>query len=180
MSALEETVVNVLRKCDKNGNSEWWLVEQDGKKGYIPESFLVEERKPLTRSASVSDAIDSPVTASTQSTFYVEKALLEISLPSEESGDTEPVDDKDTEENEVVKSERRGSVGYENVEYFGLEYDFEALHPGELNVHEGELVKVLRKYDQKGNKVWWFVEHDGKQGYVPRDYLVFVDEVQMC
>lgn len=34
------TRVTVLRKCDKSGNSEWWLVEHAGRKGYIPESFL--------------------------------------------------------------------------------------------------------------------------------------------
>ena len=45
-------MVNVLRKCDKNRNTEWWLVEQDGRQGYIPDSFLKEVKKSLTRSMS--------------------------------------------------------------------------------------------------------------------------------
>ena len=61
-----------------------------------------------------------------------------------------------------------------------LEFDFEALNAGELGAREGQIVKCLAKHDQKGNSEWWHVEYDGQQGYIPRDYLSFLDRNQMC
>ena len=38
---LEEgQAVVVLQKQDLTGNEEWWLVEADGRKGYVPSSYL--------------------------------------------------------------------------------------------------------------------------------------------
>ena len=61
-----------------------------------------------------------------------------------------------------------------------LEYDFEALNAGELGANEGQIVNCLIMHDQKGNPEWWLVEYDGKQGYIPRDYLSPVDASHMC
>ena len=36
----EGQVVVVLQKQDLTGNEEWWLVEADGRKGYVPSSYL--------------------------------------------------------------------------------------------------------------------------------------------
>lgn len=51
-------------------------------------------------------------------------------------------------------------------------YDFAANIPGTLPITNGQALRLLRPHDEKGNDEWWFVENrDGKQGYVPRNYL---------
>lgn len=51
-------------------------------------------------------------------------------------------------------------------------YDFAGNMPGTLPVTNGQALRLLRPHDEKGNDEWWLVENrNGKQGYVPRNYL---------
>lgn len=216
ISAVEGTVVNVLRKCDKTGNPEWWLVEQNGRKGYIPQAFLGEEKRtrsfsdlnfsvngrlkqePLIPIRNTSDITNADKSETSQN--------IHVSNTTSDEGENVSVDSnmvsnviKADNDNRLDVDSRSlistasdvapsfkssvtsdGEPAYDNVSHYAVEYDFEALHQGELSVKEGTVLTVLQKYDQKGNEEWWYVEYDGQQGYVPRDYLVFVDESQMC
>ena len=40
VSLFEGQVVTVYVKHDKEGNSEWWYVDADGVKGYVPSNYL--------------------------------------------------------------------------------------------------------------------------------------------
>ncbi|XP_065653962.1 dynamin-binding protein-like isoform X2 [Hydra vulgaris] len=123
ITVQEGTLVNVCRTCDSKGNSDWWLVEQDGVKGYIPHTFLI-----------MKSANEKYLTCQTQS--------------------------------ENLRNDQ-----HDKNTTFKVEYNFQAINPGELTVNEGQTVRVLRKHDSKGNNEWWLVEYDGKQGFVPQDYL---------
>jgi len=188
--------VNVLRKCDKSGNSEWWLVErgEGGDKGYIPESFLSQE----TISNTPKPEPDPPETdlsssglyenKNSKSTFYSGEHLSErktvahsIFYASPDNSNNSIHDQSGSDHNTLDKDKPSESTtaGASNVTYI-LEYDFEALNTGELDAKEGQLVTCLEDHDEKGNPEWWLVEYDGQRGYIPRDYLSRVNESQMC
>ncbi|XP_071100448.1 dynamin-binding protein-like isoform X2 [Haliotis cracherodii] len=40
VSMFEGQVVTVIAKADQEGNTEWWLVDADGKRGYAPANYL--------------------------------------------------------------------------------------------------------------------------------------------
>ena len=40
LSLVEGQLVEVIQKQDLTGNGEWWLVECNGLKGYVPSSYL--------------------------------------------------------------------------------------------------------------------------------------------
>lgn len=42
LSLDEGQLVIVLQKQDLTGNDEWWLVEVNGQKGYVPSSYLTQ------------------------------------------------------------------------------------------------------------------------------------------
>lgn len=42
LSVNEGQLVAVLQKQDLTGNDEWWLVEAQGQKGYVPSSYLTQ------------------------------------------------------------------------------------------------------------------------------------------
>ncbi|XP_065641623.1 dynamin-binding protein isoform X2 [Hydra vulgaris] len=128
ITVQEGTLVNVCRMCDSKGNSDWWLVEQGGVKGYIPHTFLI------TKSAN-------------------EKHLIC-----------------------QTQSENLRNDQHDENATFKVEYNFQAINPGELTVNEGQTVRVLRKHDSKRNNEWWLVEYDGKQGFVPQDYLKSINK----
>lgn len=51
-------------------------------------------------------------------------------------------------------------------------YNFAGDMQGTLSITYGQALRLLRPHDEKGNGEWWLVENrEGKQGYVPRDYL---------
>ena len=63
LSASEGTQVTVIRKSDKNGNTEWWYVEVDGKKGYIPQSYLIANKTDKNVRVRSKNDIDVEVVA---------------------------------------------------------------------------------------------------------------------
>ena len=162
LSADEGVIVTVIRKCDKTGNQDWWLVEYDSKRGYIPASFMEE--------INSSNTIDEKLPSVNNS---VEETLRKSSFQDSLSSNPKLNSNK----NSNLDSELNANSHHNFTEYYGLEYDFEALNKGELSVLEGQIVKIIRKHDSKGNPEWWLVEHEGKQGYVPNNYLLFLDKI---
>ena len=162
LSAGEGVIVTVIRKCDKTGNQDWWLVECDSKRGYIPASFMEE--------INSSNTIDEKLPSVNNS---VEETLRKSSFQDSLSSNPKLNSNK----NSNLDSELNANSHHDFTEYYGLEYDFEALNKGELSVLEGQIVKIIRKHDSKGNPEWWLVEHEGMQGYVPNNYLLFLDKI---
>lgn len=58
-----------------------------------------------------------------------------------------------------------------NFEPFVAISTFEAQNPGELSLHDGDLVTVQRRSDTSGNSEWWLVTNSGISGYVPSSFL---------
>jgi hypothetical protein len=44
-----------------------------------------------------------------------------------------------------------------------------------INLQNGEIYKVIEKFDKKNNPDWWFVEYNGNRGYVPCSYVKLLD-----
>jgi len=58
------------------------------------------------------------------------------------------------------------------VQLYQAIYPYSAGSDLELTLHEGLVVSVLSKKDLTGNPEWWLVSlADGRQGYVPANYL---------
>lgn len=61
---------------------------------------------------------------------------------------------------------------------FRLDYAFAARSTLELSVKEGEIVDLIEESDMDGNREWWLVSNsEGKQGYVPANYMSIVQYV---
>ena len=55
-------------------------------------------------------------------------------------------------------------------------YDFRAVQSNMIDLIEGEIYKVIEKFDKKNNPEWWLVElSELKRGYVPRNYVKLLD-----
>ena len=53
-------------------------------------------------------------------------------------------------------------------------YPFAARNADELNLDEGDVIKVLRQEDEH----WWVGEmEDGRQGYFPASYTVMIGKI---
>ena len=56
-------------------------------------------------------------------------------------------------------------------------YPFAARNPDELNLDEGDVIKVFRQEDEH----WWVGEmEDGRQGYFPASYTTMIGEMLRC
>ena len=40
MGLKKDEIYKVIEKSDKKGDANWWLVEFDNKKGYVPKNYL--------------------------------------------------------------------------------------------------------------------------------------------
>ena len=56
-------------------------------------------------------------------------------------------------------------------------YNFKAIAANMINLQNGEIYKVIEKFDKKNNPEWWLVEHEPskRRGYVPCSYVKLLD-----
>lgn len=47
--------------------------------------------------------------------------------------------------------------------------------PSEISLTENSVVMLVSDHDIEGNSEWWLVDKDGKQGYVPSNYLTLIE-----
>lgn len=182
------TEVKILRKCDKSGNDEWWLVEQGTRKGYIPASFLGEETPTYLPLESKSSGQQRKYHERTPGSFLntsVRTSQLQSTYDSDSfSYEPEKVNSIFYSSNDMLGNSKlteiKDEISADVHNAFILEYDFEAINNGELSAKEGQYVTCIAKHDQKGNPEWWLVEYDSQRGYIPRDYLSYVDKSKMC
>ncbi|XP_066928648.1 dynamin-binding protein-like [Clytia hemisphaerica] len=185
--------VKVIRKCDKSGNDEWWLVEHEERKGYILASYLNPDTTfngDDQNNLQQQNEQTSHELSSASSKFYSVENTSQENTVSTSMFYSMPSPTKDTvsmeghlgvDSEQTINDKTTHPVGNQTTDdLYILEYDFEALNSGELGAREGQIVNCLARHDQKGNTEWWHVEYDGQQGYIPRDYLTFLDRNQMC
>ncbi|XP_071852019.1 dynamin-binding protein-like isoform X3 [Apostichopus japonicus] len=55
--------------------------------------------------------------------------------------------------------------------YFYAEWSFTASAPNEISLDAGMVVRLVSAQDVDGNSEWWLVDQEGRQGYVPGNYL---------
>ena len=54
-------------------------------------------------------------------------------------------------------------------------YNFKAIAANMINLFEGEIYRVIDRFDKKGNPDWWLVEINSERGYVPSNYVKLLD-----
>ncbi|ELR20066.1 SH3 domain containing protein [Acanthamoeba castellanii str. Neff] len=89
------------------------------------------------------------------------------------SGDVAPSEDASPE---PANGDAEGGE-FEEVEYVEVKaralFDYEATNETELSFKAGEILTVSEQ-DESG---WWYADLNGKQGFVPNNYLTVVEEV---
>ena len=56
-------------------------------------------------------------------------------------------------------------------QHYQAVYAFSSSSELEVDLAEGQTVKVIQQHDLDGNSEWWLVESEKRQGYVPANYL---------
>ena len=175
MSVEEGTVVEVIRKHDKEGNSEWWLVQTADARGYVPASYLKprEKFKELTGSETSKDDVGSDMDGIGGSEGLAGREKHSVGTAMNKTDGYLCVSDMDPDLRLTSSSDSdtETSVFKSSEMMYRVLYDFETDEREEVSVEEGDIVTVLRVGDDSGNNEWCFIEARGKQGYVPFNYL---------
>uniref|UniRef100_A0A8D0HQ12 Rho guanine nucleotide exchange factor 37 n=1 Tax=Sphenodon punctatus TaxID=8508 RepID=A0A8D0HQ12_SPHPU len=137
-------IVALLHNMDTKGNTNRWLVDAGGPRGYVPpgklQSYhLVQSQKPRMQSLAPDDG--------------TEKRRHSYTLPGTPSLPVPAI----TPAFQVVAG-----------------YAFTARSSQEVSLQAGQPVTVLEPHDKKGSKEWSLVAVNGRRGYVPSSYLVMV------
>ena len=175
MSVEEGTVVEVIRKHDKEGNSEWWLVQTADARGYVPSSYLKprEKFKELTGSETPKDDAGSDIDGIGGSEGLAGREEHSVGTAMNKTDGYLCVSDMDPDLRLTSSSDSdtETSVFKSSEMMYRVLYDFETDEREEVSVEEGDIVTVLRVGDDSGNNEWCFIEARGKHGYVPFNYL---------
>ncbi|KAF7989682.1 hypothetical protein HCN44_008356 [Aphidius gifuensis] len=85
-------------------------------------------------------------------------------------GNLDPLVDDDCEASSVNNQQQR-YANFEN-EFYVVAYTFDGTIPGTLAIKKGQMVKLIKPHDEKGNDDWWLMEdRHGSSGYVPKNYV---------
>ncbi|XP_048399878.1 rho guanine nucleotide exchange factor 37 isoform X1 [Stegostoma tigrinum] len=141
-------LVALLQSTDTRGNTNRWLVDSGGHRGFVPGGKLspLQPGKhlnnfPLSQCSSVGHIVDGAMSRR-KSSPSPERPLCLLPEPMQY---------------EVIAA-----------------YQFTARGPHEASLQPGQPVKILEAHDKKGNNEWYLVEVNGQRGYVPSNYLVKV------
>ena len=191
ISVKEGTVVNVQRKHDKDGNTEWWLVETLSGRGYVPALYLSpvgteleghrEEVERRTEDESANAPTPEQGRYDIQPSSQETKSCSELKTSNNNKGDKLTQNGSTSDYEPPVtpqsRSDRVSNIATVSKEdkrpdlLFRTIYDFEASETGECSVTEGEIVRLMKMGDENGNLEWFQIECHGRAGYVPANYL---------
>ncbi|XP_019361992.1 PREDICTED: rho guanine nucleotide exchange factor 37 isoform X2 [Gavialis gangeticus] len=137
-------IVALLHGMDTKGNTNRWLVDAGGPRGYVPAGklqpyHLVQSQKPRMQTLTPDDRAERRRHSYTFS--EAPRPPVPIVTPA----------------SQVVAG-----------------FSFAARSPQEVSLQAGQPVAVLEPHDKKGSKDWSLVEVNGQRGYVPSSYLVMV------
>ncbi|XP_043283380.1 dynamin-binding protein-like [Venturia canescens] len=177
LSACIGTLVAVIQKKDPMGDPRRWFVDNGSLQGFMPARGL-KRQLPTKDSAPLSlDVVDSQ--PDLMSLDSPEKVLpRSTSLNSQTnwylnvaSGNNETVANSNLDL--FNKPQRYENVVPENVEFYYGAYDYhQDGNDSTLSITKGQALKLIKKHDEEGNEEWWLMRNrDGKEGYVPSNYL---------
>ena len=175
----------MIRKHDKEGNSEWWLIETSSGRGYIPSAYL-SPYEVNKKELQADDGIVSSICNMKAENVHNGSSNMEIegkfengnhamvksrdmTIKRQGSSDTPPLPPSPNKDNKSPLKEKGKDMIYRAL------YDFEATEDEEISITEGVLVRVLKMGDDNGNMEWSCIELLGKIGYVPSNYLETAD-----
>ncbi|EFN85007.1 Dynamin-binding protein [Harpegnathos saltator] len=167
VAAARGTLIAVIKKQDPMGDSSRWYVDTGVTQGFLPSQKL--------KLAQQSQPRDCTAATSIAATRKSPPNLMSLDSPEKEIPKTSQSHLQDLLSLDISKESRVGHT-YGNIpetpKFYYAMYDFAANIPGTLSVTNGQALRLIRPHDEKGNDEWWLVENrEGKQGYVPRNYL---------
>ncbi|XP_009470518.1 PREDICTED: rho guanine nucleotide exchange factor 37 [Nipponia nippon] len=137
-------IVALLQSVDTKGNTNRWLVDAGGPRGFVPAGKL----QPYCPVQSQQPGMQMPALES--STERRRHSCVSPEAPGPQVATFTPAF-------QVVAG-----------------FSFAARSPQEVNLQAGQPVVVLEPHDKKGSKEWSLVDVNGQRGYVPSSYLVTV------
>ncbi|XP_009984872.1 PREDICTED: rho guanine nucleotide exchange factor 37 [Tauraco erythrolophus] len=137
-------IVALLQTVDTKGNTNRWLVDAGGPRGFVPAGKL----QPYCPVQSQQPGMQMPALESDTERRRHSYASPEAPRPQVATF---------TPAFQVVAG-----------------FSFAARSPQEVSLQAGQPVVVLEPHDKKGNKEWSLVEVNGQRGYVPSSYLMTV------
>lgn len=201
IGAMRGTLVAVIKKQDPMGDSARWYVDSGATQGFLPSQKLkpVQQSQPRDCTATTDIvasrksppnlmSLDSPEKEIKKSSESHLQDLLSLDINKEPRVNhnygnvpgTSGVQVYQNINNEVSILIPFHSVTLQYflrytfffLQFYYAMYDFAVNIPGTLVITCGQALRLVRPHDEKGNSEWWLVENrDGKQGYVPRNYL---------
>ncbi|XP_077183208.1 rho guanine nucleotide exchange factor 37 [Paroedura picta] len=141
-------IVALLHDTDTKGNSNRWLVDAGGPRGYIP-PWKVQPYHFIQNPKAKMETLAPNDGAERRCHFYNSPETPSPSI-------------------NFITTSFKVVAGYA----------FTARSNHEISLTPGEPVTVLEPHDKKGSKEWSLVEVNGQKGYVPSSYLVAVPNPQ--
>ncbi|XP_061228837.1 rho guanine nucleotide exchange factor 37 isoform X1 [Neopsephotus bourkii] len=137
-------VVALLQSVDTKGNTNRWLVDAGGPRGFVPAGKLqpycpAQSQQPGMQMLTLESGTER------RRHSHASPAVPRPQVPTF------------TPTYQVVAG-----------------FSFAARSPQEVTLQAGQPVVVLEPHDKKGSKEWSLVEVNGQRGYVPSSYLVTV------
>ncbi|XP_025031763.1 rho guanine nucleotide exchange factor 37 isoform X2 [Python bivittatus] len=141
-------IVAFLHGMDTKGNTNRWLVDTGGPRGYVSPGKLqrchyIPNQKPRTPTLPQGDTAGKMHPA--YNFYQTPNPPVHFSTPVLQ----------------VIAA-----------------YAFTARSNQEVSLQAGQSVTVLEPHDKKGSKEWYLVEVNGQRGYVPSSYLMMVSAPQ--
>ncbi|NXO02339.1 ARH37 factor, partial [Rhinopomastus cyanomelas] len=137
-------IVALLQSMDTKGNTNRWLVDAGGPRGFVPAGKLqpycpVQSQQPV-----------------------MQMLALESSTERRRHSYASP------------EAPRPQGATFIPAFQVVAGFSFAARSPQEITLQAGQPVIVLEPHDKKGSADWSLVEVNGQRGYVPSSYLVTV------
>uniref|UniRef100_A0A8C6X1L2 Rho guanine nucleotide exchange factor 37 n=1 Tax=Naja naja TaxID=35670 RepID=A0A8C6X1L2_NAJNA len=137
-------IVAFLHGMDSKGNTNRWLVDSGGPRGYVSPGKI-------------------------QRYHYVPNSKPRTMLPQGDTvGKTYPTCNFPQTPNPPAYL----NAPVLQVSKVTAAYPFTARSNQEVSLQAGQSVTVLEPHDKKGNKEWFLVEVNGQKGYVPSNHLI--------
>ncbi|OXB55009.1 hypothetical protein ASZ78_013196 [Callipepla squamata] len=137
-------IVALLQSVDTKGNTNRWLVDAGGPRGFVPAAKL----QPYCPAPSQQPRTETPALES--GAERRRHSYMSPEAPKPQVATFTPAF-------QVVAG-----------------FSFAARSPQELSLQAGQPVVILEPHDKKGSAEWSLVEVNGQRGYVPSSYLLRV------
>eukprot|EP01135_Chromosphaera_perkinsii_P006897 Nk52_evm52s621 gene=Nk52_evmTU52s621 len=164
LSFKEDDIVRILQKTETG----WWQGECNGKRGWFPSNYveMLDDSKKGDRLSVTSPTLpDMPSPAAVR-----RKLSTRVSMQSEAASEKRLSREPEVEdimehygqvEDVAAEVEQGGEIIARAM------HDYDPVNEGDLELREGDTVKVLEKV----NEGWWKGEFNGEIGMFPANYV---------